>query len=261
MKWLLYISTAFFLFSCKYHFHNKENIPYSTKSGLKYIITKKGEGDKAEKGQKLKIDFTAKVKNGEQFASTYERGMPIVFQLGSGQVIAGLDEFFLMSKEGTEATLEIPSQLAYGDKKAGKIPPNATLVYYVKYIEILDPPVPFEVTNQDTLTLESGLKFIKVETTEGKHADAFNTVVVDYTGYLENGNIFDSSVERGFPIEFTLAKSQVIRAWDEGIQQMREGEKYRFIVPPSLAYGEKGFSPVVGPNATLIFDIELLEVK
>ena len=134
-------------------------------------------------------------------------------------------------------------------------------MYYVEFLEILAPPVPFDVGNKDTLTLESGLQYIKIESTDNKKASAHRDVELHYTGYLDNGNIFDSSVERGFPIVFTLAQGQVISGWDEGIQRMRIGEKFRFIVPPELAYGKEGFQPVVPANATLIFDIELLDVK
>lgn len=262
MRLFLYIAVVFLLSACSvFKSGQKLGKTYIRKSGLKYTITKAGEGDKPEKGEKLKVHFVGKLKSGEQFVSTHEKEYPIVFQLGTGQVIPGLDEFFGLVNQGVEATVEIPAKLAYGAKHVGKVLPNSALIYYVEFLEILKPPTPYDVGDKDTLTLESGLKFIKVETTSGRQAMAHHDVELHYTGYLETGNVFDSSVERGFPITFTLAQSQVIKGWDEGIQQMKEGEKFRFIVPPHLAYGENGFPPVISPNTTMVFDIELLEVK
>ena len=86
----------------------------------------------------------------------------------------------------------------------------------------------------------------------------YNSVKVHYHGYLPSGKVFDSSVERGRPATFGL--NQVIPGWTEGIQLMREGAKYRFTIPPHLAYGERGSPPTIGPNQTLKFDVELLEV-
>lgn len=233
---------------------------YLTKSGIKYTIETKGKGSKPKEGDKIKIHFTGKLAKGEKFASSYDRGRPIVFILGKGQVIKGWDEIFGKLNVGTHARVVIPAELAYGDKGLGKVPPNADLVYFVELIEILEPPVPFEVNDRDTFKLESGLQYVISESSTGRKAESFRTVTVHYTGYLEDGNIFDSSVEKGFPFEFELGKGQVIAGWEEGILHMREGEKFRFIVPPNLAYGERGFPPVIPGNATLIYDVELLRI-
>ncbi len=112
----------------------------------------------------------------------------------------------------------------------------------------------------DTLTTSSGLKYII--TTKGKGKMAMNglAVSVNYVGMLTDGTEFDNSYKRGEPIEFTLGAGMVIRGWDEGIALMSVGDKMRLIIPPDLAYGEKGAGKVIPPNATLIFDVELMNV-
>ena len=110
-----------------------------------------------------------------------------------------------------------------------------------------------------TYTTASGLQYEVLRAGSGKRpASKFDRVRVHYHGYLPNGTVFDSSVDRGESIVFGL--SQVIPGWTEGVQLMREGSKYRFKVPHYLAYGEAGSPPQIGPRQTLMFDVELIEV-
>ncbi len=104
----------------------------------------------------------------------------------------------------------------------------------------------------------SGLQYEVIRPGTGKRPSTFNKVKVHYHGTLTNGSVFDSSVQRGQPATFGV--SQVIPGWTEGLQLMKEGAKYRFTIPPNLAYGPRGAPPKIGPNETLIFDVELLEV-
>lgn len=108
---------------------------------------------------------------------------------------------------------------------------------------------------------ESGLEYIEMEAGTGAQAEAGKTVDVHYTGKLQDGTIFDSSVSRGIPISFQLGAGRVIKGWDEGIALMKVGGKAQLIIPPELGYGDRGAGGVIPPNATLVFDVELVEVK
>ncbi|MBI5296929.1 MAG: FKBP-type peptidyl-prolyl cis-trans isomerase [Chloroflexi bacterium] len=107
----------------------------------------------------------------------------------------------------------------------------------------------------------SGLEYIEVEAGTGAQAAAGKMVSVHYTGKFQDGKVFDSSISRGQPISFKLGVGQVIKGWDEGIALMKVGGKAQLIVPPQLGYGERGAGGVIPPNATLVFDVELVDVK
>jgi peptidylprolyl isomerase len=113
--------------------------------------------------------------------------------------------------------------------------------------------------------MPNGLKYSETETGSGATATAGHKVSVHYTGWLsENGSKgkkFDSSVDRGQPFQFTLGAHQVIAGWDEGVSGMKVGGKRTLIIPPELGYGARGAGGVIPPNATLIFDVELLGVQ
>jgi FKBP-type peptidyl-prolyl cis-trans isomerase len=108
-------------------------------------------------------------------------------------------------------------------------------------------------------TTASGLQYEVLTPGTGKSPKATDIVRVNYRGTTIDGKEFDSSYKRGEPIEFPL--NGVIPGWTEGLQLMKEGAKYRFFIPPNLAYGLAGAGPLIGPNETLIFDVELLKVR
>lgn len=107
----------------------------------------------------------------------------------------------------------------------------------------------------------SGLRITDLEVGTGAEASSGQTVVVHYRGTLEDGSQFDASYDRGTPFSFPLGAGRVIKGWDEGVQGMKVGGKRKLVIPPELGYGARGAGGVIPPNATLIFEVELLEVK
>ena len=113
--------------------------------------------------------------------------------------------------------------------------------------------------NDSVVQTQSGLQYMVLKEGIGAKPEATDTVTVHYTGKLLDGTVFDSSVERGEPASFAL--DQVIPGWTEGLQLMSEGSEYRLFIPSELAYGSKGAGDKILPNATLIFDVQLIKVK
>ncbi|MDZ4792271.1 MAG: FKBP-type peptidyl-prolyl cis-trans isomerase [Hyphomicrobiales bacterium] len=116
-----------------------------------------------------------------------------------------------------------------------------------------------------TMTTSSGLQITDATVGDGATPKAGQTCVMHYTGWLykdgAKGQKFDSSVDRGEPFEFPIGRGRVIRGWDEGVVTMKVGGKRTLIIPPELGYGARGAGDVIPPNATLVFDVELLAVK
>lgn len=124
---------------------------------------------------------------------------------------------------------------------------------------------PTVASAQERTTTQSGLTVIDTDTGTGDVAKAGDTAVVHYTGWLyqggQKGRKFDSSLDRGQPFSFPLGAGRVIRGWDEGVAGMREGGKRTLIIPPALGYGSAGAGGVIPPDATLLFEVELVDLR
>lgn len=116
-----------------------------------------------------------------------------------------------------------------------------------------------DAAGAEAVTTQSGLQFTEVRAGDGPSPGATDTVVVHYHGTFPDGSVFDSSVERGEPATFPL--NRVIPCWTEGVQRIQVGGKARLVCPPEIAYGARGAPPRIPPNATLTFEVELLEIR
>lgn len=238
----------------------------TTASGLQYFDIVEGDGPTPEQGGNVSTDFAIWVQedDGDRFVVSSADNGPIPFALGALDVVfPGWDEGVSTMKEGGKRLLIIPSDLALGSQGGGDIPPDSTLVMEVELLEVIAPPEPVvmtEVDPGDYIETDSGLMYFDIVEGDGESPEDGQTVTVHYTGWLEDGTQFDSSVERGQPFTFPIATGSVIAGWDEGVATMKIGGKRQLMIPADLAYGESGSGPIP-PGSTLIFDVELLDIS
>ncbi len=232
-------------------------------AGVEYAILEPGEGIELSPELRVKLHYTGYLADDlEAFDSSYEREEPISFIIGRGMVIPAWDEVMEFFRVGDKARLWVPHEMAYGDDGRGPIPPKTDLVFDMEILdaEIVETPSMWPAEEKDTLVTESGLQIIMIEEGKGEKPIRGNVLVVHYSGYLSNGTLFDSSVQREVPLRFVLGSSQVIQGFDEGFYLLNRGARARFIIPPHLAYGERGTGPIP-PGETLYFDVELIEIE
>lgn len=227
-----------------------------TASGLEYVDENEGTGETPKAGQTCLVHYTGWLwennAKGKKFDSSKDRNAPFAFPVGVGRVIKGWDEGVSSMKVGGKRNLLIPPGLAYGARGAGGvIPPNATLLFEVELLDVMK-------------KTESGLEYRDIKVGDGPAPKSGQTCVVHYTGWLwqgAKGKKFDSSVDRGRPFSFPVGAGQVIPGWDEGVATMKVGGKRELLIPPELGYGARGAGRDIPPNSTLIFEVELLDVK
>ncbi|HEY89320.1 MAG TPA: FKBP-type peptidyl-prolyl cis-trans isomerase [Thermoflexia bacterium] len=116
-------------------------------------------------------------------------------------------------------------------------------------------------SKEKVITTDSGLQYVELKVGAGESPVMGDTVVVHYIGWLADGTKFDSSVDRGEPFDFQIGMGRVISGWDEGVATMKVGGNRKLIIPPELAYGADGIGEVIPPNATLVFEVELLDIE
>lgn len=249
-----------------------------TDSGLQYKVVESGEGRTATAEDYVTVHYAGRLIDGNEFDSSYKREEPATFP--AGRLIPGWTEALTMMKAGDKWELTIPSDIGYGEHGAGGvIPGDATLVFDVELLAIKSEKEvkeeaeaaakAYQTEQQAFLeengkkdgvtTTESGLQYRVIESGKGEaHPTASSQVTVHYAGTLIDGSQFDSSYDRGAPASFPL--NGVIGGWTEGVQLMKEGDKFEFFIPYHLGYGARGSGRSIPPFATLVFTVELLSI-
>lgn len=242
-----------------------------TESGLYYIETKEGDGRQPVDGDSVIINYVRMNLSGyiyetniESVAQEYSIWNPYVtyapfgFCVGNVNIIEGWNEGIKFMKEGGEATLLLPSSIAYLNYEP--------MLFEITLLNVYSPDEEDELLEQyllenniTTEDKESGLYYIETETGTGVQSQLGDTVDVHYTGRLIDSTIFDTSAG-GDPFSFTLGTGYVISGWDEGITYMKEGGKATLIIPSELGYGSSG-SGSIPPYSILIFDVELVDIR
>lgn len=265
----------------------------TTASGLQYEVMKKGSGTVSPlPTDRVEVHYHGTMIDGQIFDSSVNRGKTSAF--GLNQVIKGWTEGLQLMKEGDKFKFYIPYDLGYGEQSRGAIIKGfSTLIFEVELIKVnpSDPTaqnpaerpkdvntkpatanasandkaagVAFLAENKKragVITTASGLQYeVMKKGTGTKSPKATDKVEVHYHGTLLDGYVFDSSVQRGEKIAFGL--NQVIKGWTEGLQLMKEGDKFKFFIPSELAYGNNSPGSGIPPGATLIFEVELFKVN
>jgi FKBP-type peptidyl-prolyl cis-trans isomerase len=236
-----------------------------TASGLASKVITPGQGkDHPGPRDKVTVHYTGWTTDGKMFDSSISHGPPVEFPLD--QVIKGWTEGVQLMVKGEKRRFWIPGPLAYGDTPTRPGAPAGTLVFDVELLDFVKAPAlpetPPDVAAvpKNAKKTASGLAYRVLKHGQGKqHPTPTSMVEVIYTGWTTDGKMFDSSLNTGAPANFPL--NSVIKGWTEGVQLMAVGDKTRFWIPGSMAYGEGPAGAGGPPKGLLVFDIELLSFK
>lgn len=232
-------------------------------NGIKFYTIEPGHGDFAKPGDNVYIHYTGWLPDGTIYSSTHNVGDAKRFTAGAGETFEGMDTALLHMAEGSKCRFAIPAEMAFGDEGYGnRIPPKSDITLDIEMVKISKEIMveKWDASGHDTTTTVSGLRYIVFEPGDGDLIARNSIVTAHYSGYLANGQLFDSSVKRESPIKYPVGAGLIIDGWDEASLLMRKGSKFQLLVPPHLAYGEEGLPPIVPANADLVFDVEILDV-
>ncbi len=232
----------------------------TTDSGLTYVILHQGDGTKPTKGDKVSVHYTGMLSDSTLFDSSYERGEPVAFRLGNGQVIPGLEEGVALMNEGTKARFVIPPDLAYGEKGYGPVPGNETLYFEVQLLKVTKTAIEHDTADLQVHEVRDEVKYALLRKGEGRPLSEGMYVSLNYTGYIDEKDlpIFDSSYERNAPLSFIIGRGTVIPGWETVLPLLRVGDIAKVWIPWEMAYGESGRGPIP-PGTDLVFDLEIID--
>lgn len=232
----------------------------TTDSGLQYFLFEEGDGEPIEDGRIVRMHITGFLEDGTQILNTREQATPAGLPAGGQTGILGIDEAMQFLTLGSNARLILPPELAFGDSGAQGVPPGATVIFDMELLDLapMPPGAPTAIDEEDYTVTDSGLKYYEIAQGDGPSLEQGQTVFVDYTGWLEDGTMFDSSLSRGQPLPVTLGAGQMIPGFDEALLiDLKVGDMRQLVIPSDLAYGEEG-RPGIPPNSVLIFEIEVV---
>jgi len=234
-----------------------------TPSGVKYWDIKVGDGDVVKANGEVRARFTGWRVDGTMFDTTEFAKQARAFRLWESRVIVGWRHGVPGMRVGGKRRLEIPPELAYGSAdRSPKIPPNSSLIFEIDVVEATTPtslPTPSEVVGLKKKTTESGLVFWDIREGEGAFPEPTAIVMVDYTIWLTDGAIQDTTEMWGSPRRLPL--KILFAGLKETLSTMKPGGIRQAKIPPKLAYGEEGQLPGTPPNATLLLEIQLIDLE
>ena len=269
-----------------------------TARGVQYAIFTHNPGEKIKENDVITIDVIQKTDKDSVVSSTYTMGHPIKIQVQPSQALTDMMDIFPLLAANDSALVKMPSDSVFKGHEESRpsfFPKGSNINFYIKVQKIQSLSDAIAERNADiekvksqegaqaakyitdnklvVKTTPSGLKYVITKTSLKPRPLTGDTVLVNYTGKLISGEVFDSNIEavaktsgldqpgRTYePIKFPVNTSQVIKGWDEGLLLLHEGEKAIFIIPSALAYGNEGTGPIP-PASTLVFDVELVGVK
>lgn len=232
-----------------------------TDSGLVCQVVHEGTGAAPGPDDAVELEYWFWNTEGDLVESSTTTGQNLQMKCAD-MPLAFLKEAPTLMREGGSAVFEVPAKLAFGERGGGKLKAGAPTVWRLRLVRIGKVvPVPaFELPKEESLRrTPSGLGIQTIVEGKGDAPKMGQNVVVHYSGWLKDGTPFDSSYPRGFPATFRLG--EVIPGWNEGLQQMKPGGTAILVIPPDLGYGARGAGAKIPGGSTLVFRVELLEVK
>ncbi len=250
-------------------------------SGIYIIQKEKGKGRCPVKGEKVELDFSASLLNGQEVGSTFGNPEKFSFVLGEGYTIQGWEEIVPKMHLGERVTAIIPTEMAYGEHSVGTIPPYSNLIYDIKLLKITTAAelqaeaekamkalkatseqafIDYLKKNGITEHTASGLYYTKTLATDGKQPAKGQLAQIKFVASYLDGTKLGDSDQLGEHYDVPVGEGKVLKGLDEGIALMREGEKARFVLPYTLAYGANPYGNIPA-YSNLVFDVELLSIK
>jgi len=231
---------------------------YAMAQNVGIKVLKEGTGEPVKRRQLVHVHYTGWLSDGTKFDSSRERGEPLEFMLGSGQVIKGWDIGIEGMKLGEVRSLKIPAVLAYGNDAVGPIPANSDLMFEVELMsaqKILDPDVLLKPETLKWKTMHPGIEIFDEKEGTKPELRAGMELVFHYTGWLSNGHKFGSSKDEGKQAKAVLGMGRLVRGLELGLESLKKGGVRWVRLSPSMAYGPVPMTGIPA-NSTLIFRIQ-----